>query len=68
VAVPGTLVRSWAERAALLQRLGRSEEAIALYQRFVDAWERADPDLQPMVERARRAIDALGGQIEQPRR
>jgi tetratricopeptide (TPR) repeat protein len=68
VSAPGALVRSWAERAAILQRLGRADEAIALYQRFVDAWEHADPALQPMVERARRAIDALGGQIEQPRR
>jgi tRNA A-37 threonylcarbamoyl transferase component Bud32/tetratricopeptide (TPR) repeat protein len=68
VSVPGALVRSLAERAAILQQLGRTDEAIALYQRFIDAWQHADPALQPLVERARRAIEALGGRIEEPRR
>jgi len=68
VSTPGTLARSWAERAAILQQLGRKDEAIALYQRFIENWDRADPTLQPMVERARRAIEALGGTIEEPRR
>jgi len=68
VSIPGALVRSWAERAAILQRLGRTQEAVALYQRFIEAWDRADPDLLPMVERARRAVEALGGTIEEPRR
>jgi tetratricopeptide (TPR) repeat protein len=68
VNVPGTLARSWAERAAILQQLGRKDEAIELYQRFIENWDRADPTLQPMVERARRAIEALGGTIEEPRR
>jgi tetratricopeptide (TPR) repeat protein/tRNA A-37 threonylcarbamoyl transferase component Bud32 len=65
--VPGALVRSWAERAAILQQLGRTAEAITLYQRFVDAWQHADPGLQPLVERARRAVEALGGRIEERR-
>jgi tetratricopeptide (TPR) repeat protein len=68
VSVPGALVRSWAERAAILQQLGRTAEAITLYQRFIDAWQHADPALQPLVERARRAVEALGGRIEEPRR
>jgi tetratricopeptide (TPR) repeat protein len=68
VNVPGALARSWPERAAILQELGRTAEAIALYQRFINAWEHADPALQPLVERARRAVEALGGQIEEPRR
>jgi tetratricopeptide (TPR) repeat protein/TolB-like protein len=68
VALPGLLVRSWAERAALMQQLGQTGEAARLYERFIDAWQHADPSLQPMVERARRAVEALGGRIEQPRR
>jgi tRNA A-37 threonylcarbamoyl transferase component Bud32/tetratricopeptide (TPR) repeat protein len=68
VNVPGTLVRSWAERAAILQQLGRTADAIALYQRFIAAWQHADPALQPLVERARLAVEALGGRIEEPRR
>jgi eukaryotic-like serine/threonine-protein kinase len=68
VSTPGALARSWAERAAILQQLGRAAEAIALYQRFIDAWQHADPALQPLVERARRAVEALGGHIEEARR
>jgi hypothetical protein len=67
VAAPGALVQSWAERGALLQRLGRTQEAIAQYQRFTDAWDRADPGLQPLVERARRAIAALRGEVDERR-
>ena len=67
VAAPGALVQSWAERGALLQRLGRTQEAIAQYQRFTDAWDRADAGLQPMVERARRAIAALRGEVDERR-
>jgi len=67
VQVPGALVQSWAERGALLQRLGRTQEAIALYQRFIEAWDRADPGLQPLVERARRAVAALRGEVEERR-
>jgi tetratricopeptide (TPR) repeat protein len=68
VSSPGVLVRSWAERAAILQRLGRVTEAITLYQRYIDAWEDADPGLQPLVERARQSIAALQGAVESPRR
>jgi tRNA A-37 threonylcarbamoyl transferase component Bud32/tetratricopeptide (TPR) repeat protein len=67
VSAPGALVRSWAERGALLQRLGRTQEAIAVYQRFIDAWDRADPGLQPLVERARQAVAALRGEVRERR-
>jgi tetratricopeptide (TPR) repeat protein len=67
VAVPGALVQSWAERGALLQQLGRTQEAITQYQRFIDAWDRADPGLQPLVERARRTVAALRGEVEERR-
>jgi predicted RNA polymerase sigma factor len=60
-------VQSWAERGALLQQLGRTQEAITQYQRFIDAWDRADPGLQPLVERARRTVAALRGEVEERR-
>jgi serine/threonine-protein kinase len=61
---PGLLVRSWAERGALHQQLGEIPQAIEQYQRFVDAWEYADPELQPMVDRARSAVAALRGELQ----
>ncbi len=64
----GLIVRSWAERGALLQRLGRTAEAIEQYERFIDAWADADPVLQPLVERARRTAAALKGEIGEVRR
>jgi tetratricopeptide (TPR) repeat protein len=67
VPVAGSLVRSWAERGALLQQLGRTQEAIALYQRFIAAWDRADAGLQPLVERARQAVAALRGEVQERR-
>ena len=65
---PGFRVRSWAERGAVLQRLGRTAEAIEQYERFIDAWTDADPVLQPFVERARRTVAALKGEIGEVRR
>ena len=56
---PALHVRSFAERAALYQRLGRSDEAIAMYEKFIDAWQQADPDIQPLVDRARTAITEM---------
>jgi tetratricopeptide (TPR) repeat protein len=41
------------------EQLGNTDEAIRLYDRFVRAWEVADPALQPMVEDARERLDAL---------
>jgi len=67
VSIPGALVQSWAERGALLQRLGRTQEAITQYERFIKAWDRADTGLQPLVERARRAVEALRGEIQERR-
>lgn len=50
------------------ERLGRlydargdSMKAAAHYRAFVQAWEDADPDLQPRVMRARERAEALGG-------
>ncbi|MEN8374196.1 MAG: hypothetical protein ABFS34_01975 [Gemmatimonadota bacterium] len=40
-------------------RLGRDERAREHYVRFLDLWSNADPELQPLVEDARRALDSL---------
>ncbi|HEX9705397.1 MAG TPA: serine/threonine-protein kinase [Gemmatimonadales bacterium] len=63
---PGFVVRSWAERGALHQQLGEKAEAIRQYERFIEAWQDADPELQPFVERAREAVAALRGEARPP--
>ncbi len=62
----GLLVRSYAERGALYQQLGNRAKAIEMYQRFVDAWDEGDETVQPMVERARRALAGLRGEMVNP--
>ncbi len=59
---PGLHVRSFAERAALSQQLGATDQAIEFYERFIAAWERGDEAVQPLVQRARDAIAALRGE------
>ena len=58
----GLVVRSWAERGALYQQLGDAPQATRYYERFIEAWQHADPELQPFVERARQAVAALQGE------
>jgi tetratricopeptide (TPR) repeat protein len=41
------------------ERQGEPAEAADYYRRFLDLWADADPELQPQVEAARRAIEAL---------
>jgi tetratricopeptide (TPR) repeat protein len=45
--------------ARILEQKGRAAEAREAYQYVVYAWRRADPELQPMVEEARRALKRL---------
>ncbi len=45
--------------AALYGERGDSEKAIYYYGKLVELWKEADPELQPRVEAARRAISAL---------
>ena len=59
------LVSDW-ELPRIYERLGEMYEqrggavqAIYYYGRLVDLWEDADPELQPRVEAARRAMEAL---------
>jgi tetratricopeptide (TPR) repeat protein len=56
----------WWALAAAYERLGglyelkgETEEALFFYNRFVGLWENADPELQPRVDAARRAIERL---------
>jgi tetratricopeptide (TPR) repeat protein len=61
-------VLSFAERALLHEQLGEHERAIELYEKFTAAWQDADPELQPMVRRARAAAARLrGGAPDAPR-
>lgn len=46
-------------RAEIHEELGERELAVHYYSRFVDLWREADPELQPMVERARDRLTSL---------
>jgi hypothetical protein len=46
-------------RGDLEAMVGDKATARICYQRLIDLWSGADPDLQPMVTRARKALDGL---------
>ena len=46
--------------AQIREGTGDRDEAIRLYREFLDLWKDADPELQPMVEEARAALERLG--------
>ena len=46
-------------QAEIHERAGLRSEAAEHYERFIAMWEEADPELQPMVEDARRRLAAL---------
>ena len=48
-------------RAELAAALGFRDEARTWYKRFIDIWATAQPELQPIVARARKAYADLGG-------
>jgi tetratricopeptide (TPR) repeat protein len=50
---------AWLELARILERTGRTAEALEAYQFVAYAWRNADPELQPIVEEARRAVARL---------
>ncbi len=52
-------VRSWLARGELYERLGRPEEAVAMYERFIDAWEDGSELVQPAVDEARSRVAVL---------
>jgi DNA-binding SARP family transcriptional activator len=47
-------------RARLAERLGDRDTAIHYYQFVLQAWQHADPELQPVVAEARAALSRLG--------
>ena len=49
--------------AKALDALGRYEEALHYYRRFVTRWQDADPHLQPQVEEARQRIRELEAEL-----
>jgi tetratricopeptide (TPR) repeat protein len=61
---PLLLIQSWAERGALYQQLGQTDEAIEMYEKLIDAWRDGDQHVQPSVERARRAVRVLRGEVD----
>jgi serine/threonine-protein kinase len=65
---PGLLVRSYAERGELYQQLGDMQKAVEYYDKFIAAWENADAELQPQVERVRKARAAAKGEVWPERR
>lgn len=50
------------ERARVNDRLGNTAEATEAYAYVVSAWRHADPELQPLVDEARRALARLAGE------
>jgi tetratricopeptide (TPR) repeat protein len=46
----------------LYERLDRPDDARRAYAAFLDAWQNADPELQPMVDHARERLSALTGE------
>jgi len=48
-------------RGAVLEKLGRGEDAKHQYQLALEQWEDADPDLQTLVEEAQKGLARLEG-------
>jgi tetratricopeptide (TPR) repeat protein len=66
--LPGT---DWYALAPTLERLGglyelrgEREKALSAYRRFAELWRYADPELQPRVQAAQRAIERLAGETD----
>jgi hypothetical protein len=59
----GLLAPVFRGRAQALDALGRNEEALHYYRRFVTRWQNADPHLQPQVEEARQRIRELEAEL-----
>ncbi len=57
--IPALLPSVYERLGELYEQRGSAERAILSYGRFVELWQDADPELQPRVEVARRAIQAL---------
>ena len=53
------LAVSHLRRAEAHERLGEPEKAAEHYREFIDLWRDCDPELRPMVDEARRALERL---------
>ena len=53
------LARIFERLGELHQKCGERQRAIEYYQRFVDLWKDADPELQPTVRDVRARIERL---------
>jgi hypothetical protein len=47
-------------QAQIHERRGDRDEAARHYARFIDFWRDSDPEFRPLVDEARRRLDALG--------
>ena len=56
---PMYLAPSHLRQAEIYERLGEREKAVHHHARFIELWQDADPELQPQVEAARRALARL---------
>jgi tetratricopeptide (TPR) repeat protein len=56
----GMLGRVRLLRGAAYERLGRRAEAREEYQRVMNQWKSADPELQPFIDQARRGLARVG--------
>ncbi len=54
-----SLAPSHLRRAELYEELGDDERARRHYARFLELWQDPDPELRPMVESARHALERL---------
>jgi eukaryotic-like serine/threonine-protein kinase len=52
-------------RARLAERLQDKATAIQYYQRVLDTWPHADPELRPYVQEAKAGLDRLRGELRQ---
>ena len=41
------------------EQLGEPEKALASYAEFIEAWQNADPELQPVIDDAQARMEAI---------
>ena len=53
------LAPAWRRLGELLEAKGEKQQAIDAYERFLDYWRDADPNLQPIVRSVRERVTRL---------
>ncbi len=48
-------------RGEILERLGRTDEALEHYRRFLDLWQKCEPELRPQRNDVKARVEALAG-------